>query len=221
MAKKQGNARGKAAPKGTPTRGRAHARAEAERSARRSRLAVYGVVAGGVAIVVGIIVLSVVLADSGESGVSEVEAGEAASFDLPALDGEEGERVRLADFAGTPVVVNFFASWCTTCDAELPEFDRMADELEGQVEFVFVNANEDADWRPMAERNDILDQTLAKDLGADNNELYTDVGGTIGMPITAFFDENGELVKTVFQGLTFDLLNTELQENFGISAQAA
>lgn len=194
-------------------RGRAQARAEADRVARRRRLKVFAVVAAGVAIVAGVVAVAVVLSGPGESGVSEEE-----SFDLPALGADEGARVRLADFEGTPVVVNFFASWCPTCDQELPDFDRMAEELEGQVAFVFVNANEDADWRPMAERNDILDQTIAKDVGADNNDLYRAVGGSVGMPITAFYDENGERVKTVFQGLTFDLLNDEIREAFGISA---
>lgn len=179
----------------------------------RSRITVYGVVAAGVAIVAGVVVAAVLLTGSGESGTSEAE-----DFDLPALDDAAEERVRLADYEGTPVVVNFFASWCPTCDTELPDFDRMADELEGRVAFVFVNANEDADWRPMAERTGILDQTLARDVGPDNNGLYEAVGGTVGMPITAFYDEQGEHVKTVFQGLTYDLLDAELRETFGVSA---
>lgn len=202
---------GRTAPTGRPARGRAAARAEAEAAARRSRLAVVGVIAAGVAILVGVVIAAVVLADDGPSG--DVSA---SSFDLPTLDGEDGERVQLADYEGMPVVVNFFASWCTNCDAELPDFDQAADDYAGEVEFVFVNANEDADWRPMAERNDILDNTLAKDVGPDNNDLYREVGGTIGMPITAFYDADGNLVHTELQAMTLPTLEEQIRQSFGV-----
>lgn len=196
----------------TADRHRPVARAAAERARRRRRWQVSAVVATGVAIVVGVVVAAAVLADDGATGTAEE-----ADFDLPALD-DEGARVRLADYRGTPVVVNFFASWCPTCDEELPDFDRMADALEGQVEFVFVNSQDDGDWRPMAERNDILDQTLARDLGPDMDELYRAVGGQIGLPITAFYSADGELVETVFQGMTHDFLAETIETNFGVDA---
>lgn len=200
-----------ATPRRRAPRGRAAARADAESAARRSRRAVIGVAATGVAILVGVVVAAVVLSDDSPSG--DVTA---SSFDLPALGAEEGERVQLADYAGTPVVVNFFASWCTNCDAELPDFDEAADEYAGEVEFVFVNANESADWRPMAERNGLLDNTLAEDVGADNNDLYREVGGTIGMPITAFYDAEGNLVHTELQAMTFERLQEQIRGSFGI-----
>jgi cytochrome c biogenesis protein CcmG/thiol:disulfide interchange protein DsbE len=43
----------------------------------------------------------------------------------PRLDGR-GD-VRLADFRGKPVLVNFFASWCTPCREELPLLQRTSD----------------------------------------------------------------------------------------------
>lgn len=125
---------------------------------RRRRLEWWGVVAAGAAIVVGLGVVAV-------GGQGEDGATDPAAFDLPAQGGEG--RVRLAGFRGTPVVVNFFASWCTAWDFEQPGFTAAADALRGKVAFVGVNALETGDWRPMAERHQLEKHgfVLARDTG--------------------------------------------------------
>jgi thiol-disulfide isomerase/thioredoxin len=152
---------------------------------------------------------------SGQS--SEKGNVSATAFDLPRLNGNG--RVRLANLTGRPTVVNFFASWCTACNAELPDFRRAADALDGSVNFVFVNSNESGDWHPMAERNGILHFTLAKDInGTAGNGLYRSVGGTGGMPITAFYDARGKLIDASYGALTGGLLGQELQQHYGVPA---
>ena len=58
--------------------------------------------------------------------------------DFTVLDGN-GKEVKLSDFFGTPLVVNFWATWCGPCKNELPDFDTMAKEYQDQVEFIMVN----------------------------------------------------------------------------------
>lgn len=176
------------------------------------RASLVAVIAAGVVIVAGVVVLAVRSGHSAERG--DVSA---AAFDLPRLDGHG--RVRLASLTGRPTVVNFFASWCTACNAELPDFRRAADALAGRVNFVFVNSNESGDWHPMAERNGILRFTLAKDIkGTAENGLYRSVGGTGGMPITAFYDARGKLIDASYGALTGGLLDQKLQQRYGVRA---
>ncbi len=151
------------------------------------------------------------LRDGFDDGGEGVIASE--SFDLPDLtdDDNPDSRIRLADFEGTPTVVNFFASWCTACDEELPAFRETARALEGQVDFVFVNSNETGDWESMAERNDIFEFPLAKDIqGISRNGLYRDLGGTGSMPITAFYDAEGNLLQVAPTAFNEATLNTTL-----------
>ncbi|MGI8806630.1 MAG: TlpA family protein disulfide reductase [Acidimicrobiales bacterium] len=152
---------------------------------RRHRRNWWAAGALGVAALIGLSVL----ADSGSGGGSG--ASDPAAFDLPAIEGDA--RVRLADFRGKPVVVNFFASRCTACDFELPGFARVSGELRDQITFVGVAALEPGDPMTMPERHGITWWPLARDIGSRGNDLHAALGGR-GMPITAFYDDTGNLL---------------------------
>lgn len=161
----------------------------------------------GVAALVGLAIVASG-GSGGGSGVSDPEA-----FDLPAIDGDA--RVRLADFRGTPVVVNFFASWCTTCDFELPGFARVSEELRDDVAFVGVNALETGDPKTMPERHGITWWPLARDIGSRGNDLHAALGGR-DMPITAFYDASGTLLHVEPGALDEAALRALITQLYGI-----
>lgn len=61
-----------------------------------------------------------------------------AATDFTVEDGE-GNSVKLSDFAGKPVVVNFWASWCGPCKMEMPHFQTAWEEYGDKIEFLMVN----------------------------------------------------------------------------------
>jgi cytochrome c biogenesis protein CcmG/thiol:disulfide interchange protein DsbE len=173
--------------------------------------------------VVATIAAVVFSSGSEDSGVRRTGAGDVtdpANFDLPTLDGTG--RVRLADFKGQPVVVNFFASWCEPCKAELPEFAAAARQLSGKVAFVGVNSKEITAPAGMA-----LARTMG--LAEAGIKLARDVGGQGGsglhdsypvrnaMPITAFYDRNGTMRDVNVGQLTRAALAAKLQELYGVT----
>lgn len=70
--------------------------------------------------------------------------------DLPAatdfqMEDAEGNVIKLSDFIGEkPVIVNFWASWCPPCRAELPDFDKAFQEYGDQIHFLMVNLTDGA-----------------------------------------------------------------------------
>ncbi len=70
-----------------------------------------------------------------------LQAGTTApTFSLPALQGSSP--VVLSSFRGKPVIVNFFASWCHNCRAELEAVARVARATSGRLTVVGVDSNE-------------------------------------------------------------------------------
>lgn len=191
------------------------AQAEAKtKKARRDTM----IVGGGVAVIAIGIFVAAVLFGGNETGVTS-----ASAWDLPALQGDldgdgEDDRFTLADFEGKPLVVNFFASWCTNCENELPRFKFVDEQFADELNVVYVNSNETGNWEPMAERTGILEGgRLIKDInGSNGNGLYRSLGGTGGMPITAFYDENGEVVRVDRGELSSGDLQVRLIQLFDI-----
>lgn len=129
------------------------------------------------------------------SGLPTVPAGRvAASFSLPRLGG--GAPVTLAAFRGRPTIVNFFASWCADCRAELAAFGAVSRTDGRRVNFVGVDAND-------------TNLTLARSLLAHAGARYPvaiDANGSVAsgrylvtaLPVTFFLSSSGRVVGEVF-----------------------
>lgn len=194
----------------------AKAAAEAKRKQRQllavivSALAVFGAVA-------------VLAFTSGGSNSADTTKGYSASkeaFVLPGL--LDDQAVRLADHAGKPVVVNFFASWCVYCNEELPGFVEVAKATTDKVSFVGVDTYDTGDGAAMARRFDLagVGFALARDIGKNPASEYWRTFGGQGLPVTAFYDAKGKLVDFAGGMLTQTELQDRIKNNFGVDVKA-
>ncbi|GAC1364902.1 MAG: hypothetical protein NVSMB32_07890 [Actinomycetota bacterium] len=184
------------------------AKAQRQAEARRRKRMQIAVLVAGVA------VLGAVAAFSARGGSQAGGSGNPTSWVLPRLNAP-GE-IRLADFRGKPTVVNFFASWCTQCRAELPGFAKVAGQLAGQVNFVGVNSLDDGQGLGMAKEFGIDAWPLARDLGSGSVGALHDALGGQGMPITAFYDPDGKLVDFADGALPEATLRAKLRQLYGL-----
>lgn len=129
-----------------------------------------------------------------------------------ALETFDGGTASLTDYAGQPMVVNFFASWCTPCIKEMPDFEAVNQEVGDEVTFVGVNSTDRLeDGQRIAEQAGVTYDLLSD----ANGDLLAELGG-VGMPVTLLVDHNGVIVETRNGGLDAGELRTLLSDELGV-----
>jgi thiol-disulfide isomerase/thioredoxin len=139
--------------------------------------------------------------------------GSVAEVRLGSLDG--GDDRSLGELTGTtPVVVNFFASWCVPCIDEMPAFERVHRSLGDRVAFVGM-ANRDAPEDALAtvEATGVTYPTFD-----DPDASALTYFGGLAMPTTVFIDEAGEVVDVNSGALTEAELRARITDLFGVPA---
>jgi thiol-disulfide isomerase/thioredoxin len=87
--------------------------------------------------------LALLLATAGLASAAELKPWEGGATPPLAVEDLKGKSHDLAEYKGKVVLVNFWATWCEPCRAEMPSIDRLRDSLKGKpFEVVAVNMAE-------------------------------------------------------------------------------
>lgn len=140
--------------------------------------------------------------------VSEPQESEAPAYqpapDFTVLDAE-GNPVKLSDFKGQPVVVNFWATWCYYCKEEMPDFDK-AREAYPDVQFMMVNATDGVQETMETAKAYIAEKGFGFDVFYDTELNAVNSYYVTGFPATFFVDAEGNLIARGNGMLDYDTL---------------
>ena len=126
----------------------------------------------------------------------------APDFTLTTLEGAE---FRLSDELETPIVLNFWATWCGPCRRELPALQATFERFDGEVLIVGVDQAED----PATVQKFVDELGLSFVIPLDEKTAISRRYKVVGLPTTFFIDRNG-IIQRIWSG---EMNNITLAEN--------
>jgi thiol-disulfide isomerase/thioredoxin len=163
----------------------------------------------------GVLAVLAVLSRSSVAEVSYVgdlrEGGTLEQLTLPNLEGEG--RVDYRELADRPLIINFFASWCPSCIAEMPGFEDVHQRLGGRVGFLGVSQSDSRS----ASVDLAHDTGITYPTGYDARGAFFRAIGAVGMPTTLFVLPGGRIVDVHVGAIDPATLETLIATNLGVA----
>lgn len=141
------------------------------------------------AVLMAIVVLATACSSSGSgTGADSSTSGTPVDFSYVDFDGSSAQ---LADLPEGPIVVNFFASWCPTCVAEMPDFQTVSQNMSSEVTFLGLATQDRVENAVQL----VADTGVTYTVGNDQNGEIFQIFEGLGMPTTVFINADRTVAK--------------------------
>jgi len=144
----------------------------------------------------------VVAAGVGQEEPEATEGHLAPDFDAPSL---AGPRIRLSDYRGKAVLINFWGTTCVSCLAEIPDLERLSKDL-GPQGLVIIGVN-------VGDSSDRARSFFQGDLGGtypsalDSKQVIARTYRAPGLPVSVFIDAQGRIQKIIFGQINYKIFD--------------
>ncbi|MBQ8509115.1 MAG: TlpA family protein disulfide reductase [Clostridia bacterium] len=136
------------------------------------------------------------------------ELTEAPDFTVKDGDGNE---VKLSDFEGKPVILNFWATWCGPCTSELPHFNEAYAEYADEVAFLMINLTDGSRETIDGVKEFIADNEYTFPVYYDTTLSAASTYGAYSIPLTVLVDADGMLLGGQVGALSAETLEAYIQ----------
>ncbi|GIW47222.1 MAG: hypothetical protein KatS3mg078_1099 [Deltaproteobacteria bacterium] len=134
-----------------------------------------------------LVLFSIISCKGGERPVDTIY-----SKDFSLLSLSDNKKVSLNTFKGKPLVINFWASWCSPCREEMPVFEKVWRQYRAKgVLFIGINVLDDK--KDAKEFLDTLNVSYPN-LQDPSGEMLNSFGVT-ALPVTLFVDKEGKVIR--------------------------
>lgn len=145
----------------------------------------------------------------GSDAPAETEPSKVEAPDFT-VENADGEEVKLSDYVGKPIVLNFWASWCSPCKSEMPEFNEAWEELDGEVQFLMVNMTDGSRETVDTAKEYVEGQGFSFPVFFDTGSEAAMAYSAYSLPTTYFIDAEGYVVARAVGAIDRDTLQKGL-----------
>lgn len=117
-----------------------------------------------------------------------------------------GNPVKLSDYFGKPIVLNFWASWCGPCQMEMPDFQEKYETLDGQVQFLMINMTDGSRETVTSASEFIKKQGYTFPVLYDTETDAAAAYSANPLPTTFFIDAKGYVIAQATGAISGDTL---------------
>ena len=147
--------------------------------------------------------------ETAETEVAKVLAPDFTVYDL------DGNEVKLSDFIGKPVVLNFWASWCGPCKLEMPDFNEKYQELGDEVQFLMINLTDGSGETLESASGFIAEQGYVFPVFYDAASDAANTYGIYSIPTTFFIDAEGYAIAQATGAIDAETLQRGIDMIYG------
>lgn len=119
------------------------------------------------------------------------------------LTTEDGEVVKLSNYKGQRVMLNFWATWCPPCRAEMPDIQKFQEDKD--VKVLAVNLIE-TESNPRNVQQFLDDYELTFTIPLDEGSVVSKQYGIVAYPTTFMIDSNGRIQFVMMGALNYDMM---------------
>ncbi len=120
--------------------------------------------------------------------------------------------VKLSDFSGKPIVLNFWASWCPSCIGELPYFQSAYDTHKDNVQFIMLNLTDGERETAESVKSFITEKNYTFPVFLDKKAEGANTYGIYSIPQTLFIDNDGKIIYTHTGAISFQEIEKYIKE---------
>ena len=124
-----------------------------------------------------------------------------------------GEYISPDDYRGKIVIVNIWATWCPPCKAELPDFDKIADEYADEVVIIAAHTPSGSENAKNYVETNFPGTKIIFAYDTAASDIYVAAGGDGYIPYTAILDRNGVIIYSDSGALSYESLASIIENN--------
>nr|WP_221452409.1 redoxin domain-containing protein [Bacillus benzoevorans] len=117
------------------------------------------------------------------------------------LENLSGEKVKLSDYRGKKVILNFWATWCPPCKEEMPAMEKFYQKAGDDVEILAVNIDPQYNVQEFIDKMGITFPILL-----DKNDKVNSAYLIMTIPTTYFINEDGLITNKYLTSMTEDIM---------------